>query len=142
MSKPRVLLADDHATITDAVAEILRAEMDVVGKVANGRAAVDAVDQLKPDVVVLDISMPVLDGLDAAREMRALIDPPCIVFLTVYEDPAFASAARDAGAMGYVFKRRVVADLLPAIRQVLGGHPFFPAPDGERTRPADPVLKK
>jgi DNA-binding NarL/FixJ family response regulator len=128
MVRSRVLIADDHPSLLERVAEILAAEYEIVAAVSDGLAAVDAATLLQPDVVVLDISMPILSGLEAAAR---LVDGGCvsrIVFLTVHEDPEFVEAARNVGALGYVLKRTIGADLLPALELVLRGHSAFPSP--------------
>jgi len=127
MTRPRVLLADDHGPMLARVIELVSAEFDVVGAVSDGQAAVDAAAVLQPDLVVFDISMPVMSGLAAAAHLAESARPPRIVFLTVHEDPAFVDAARRVGAMGYVIKRRIGTDLVPAIRLALEGLMQFPS---------------
>jgi len=126
MPHARVLLADDHASMLERAVRLVAGEFDVVGAVSDGRAALDMALVLQPDVVVLDISMPVMSGLEAAARLTESAHPPRIVFLTVHEDPAFVEAAREAGAHGYVVKRRIATDLIPAIRTVLQGLTQFP----------------
>jgi DNA-binding NarL/FixJ family response regulator len=127
MSRARVLLADDHRTMMERLVALMSTEFDVVASVGDGQSAVDAAAILQPDVVVLDISMPVMSGLVAASRLAELAAPPRIVFLTVHDDPAFVEAARNVGAVAYVAKRRIRTDLLPAVRLALRGHTFFPA---------------
>src|SRR5947207_16003675 len=98
MQRPRVLLADDHRLLREAFAQILQPRYDVVGAVADGRALVAAARELHPDVVVLDIAMPLLNGLDAARQLKRLMPAVKIVFLTVSEDPDLATEAFRVGA--------------------------------------------
>jgi two-component system, NarL family, nitrate/nitrite response regulator NarL len=124
--RPRVVLADDNQAILDSVLELLAPDFDIVAAVSNGRAAFDAAVALKPDVLVLDISMPLSNGLDVARRLSVLPDRPCVVFLTVHEGPEFIDAARYAGASGYVFKRNACADLTRALKQTLAGRSAFP----------------
>src|SRR5262245_7707215 len=126
MSRARVLLADDHPSMLERAIRLVADEFDVVGAVNNGRAALDAAVVLRPDVVVFDISMPMMSGLEAAARLSESEDPPRIVFLTVHEDPAFVEAAREAGALAYVVKRHVATDLVPAIRLALEGRTQFP----------------
>jgi DNA-binding NarL/FixJ family response regulator len=128
MPRPRVLIADDFPNILDCVANILSKDCDVVASVSDGLAAVDGAIMLQPDVIVLDISMPVLSGLEAAARLTAAGSPARIVLLTVHEDPDFLEAARSAGAHGYVIKRTMTTDLLPAIRTVLNGGLSFTPP--------------
>jgi len=126
MPKPRAIVADDHPGVLEAVQRLLAADSDVVAAVSDGRAAVEAAVRLKPDLVVLDISMPTMTGLQAAARISAAECPPRIVFLTVHDDPAFVDAARKAGASGYVLKGSVSSDLLATVARVLDGHTVFP----------------
>jgi DNA-binding NarL/FixJ family response regulator len=120
MEKIRVLLADDHDTIVGQVRAVLGGEFEVVGAVNNGRDAVTEVKRLDPDVLVIDISMPILDGLEAASQLRSRRRTK-IVFLTVHEDEDFVAAAFASGASAYVVKSDVTTDLGPAIRDVVEG---------------------
>jgi DNA-binding NarL/FixJ family response regulator len=133
MPRYRVVVADDHPIMLERVSRILSDDYDVVAAVGDGRAAVDAAAVLQPDIVILDISMPSLNGLEVAARLADCARVPRIVFLTVHEDPEFVDAARRVGACGYVLKRTVAGDLLPAIRLVLEGQPAFPALSDERT---------
>jgi len=124
MGKIRVLLADDHETILSQVRQTLDEEFHVVGAVGNGRDAVDEVRRLDPDVLVIDISMPILDGLQAVSQLRSINRRTKVVFLTVHEDQEFVAAAFSAGASGYVTKADVTTDLVPAIHEALEGRSF------------------
>jgi len=124
MEKIRVLLADDHETILAQVRQTLGEDFRVVGAVANGRDAVDEVRRLDPDVLVIDISMPILDGLQAVSQLRSINRRTKVVFLTVHEDQEFVAAAFSAGASGYVTKADVMTDLVPAIHEALEGRSF------------------
>jgi len=119
MSRPSVLLADDHTLLLEAFEKLLADDCDVVGMVADGRALVAAATKLKPDVVVVDIAMPLLNGLDAARQIKQLLPETRIVFLTMNEDPDLAAEAFRAGASGYLLKRSAASELLTAIREVV-----------------------
>jgi DNA-binding NarL/FixJ family response regulator len=121
MGKARVLLADDHQTVLQRVCEVLADDFDIVGTVNNGRDAVVTALRLHPDVVVIDISMPILNGLQAAQQLRAAKVETKLVFLTVQTDRDFVNAAFSAGASGYVTKSDLATDLIPAIREVLAG---------------------
>ena len=121
---PRVLLADDHESLLVEVSELLR-EFDIVGAVHNGRDAVAEVQRLDPDVLVIDISMPLLNGLQAASQLQSMHCRTKVVFLTIHEDKDFAAAAFSVGASGYVVKSRMSSDLVPAIREVLQGHRYI-----------------
>jgi DNA-binding NarL/FixJ family response regulator len=125
MGKVRILLADDHETILAGVRSILCDDFEVVGTVGNGRDAVKEVRRLDPDVLVIDISMPVLDGLQAASQLHRKECRTKVVFLTVHEDQDYVDAAMAAGASGYVTKSRIQSDLVPAIREALIGHTYI-----------------
>ena len=124
MGKIRVLLADDHETIQARVRSILCQDFEVVGTVHNGRDAITEVGRLDPDVLVIDISMPVLDGLQAASQLCRKGCRTKVVFLTVHEDQDYVDAALAAGASGYVTKSHLTSDLVPAIREALIGHTY------------------
>jgi DNA-binding NarL/FixJ family response regulator len=123
VNKVRVLLADDHEGILARVRTVLDGEFDIVGVVNNGRDAIAEVRHLEPDVLVIDISMPILDGLRAVSRLgdnrRAKV-----VFLTLHNESAFVAAAFSAGASAYVLKSDIIADLAPAIRAALQGHRY------------------
>jgi len=121
----RVLLADDHETVLARVREILGEDFNVVGSVNNGRDAVAEVQRLDPEVLVIDISMPVLNGLQTVSQLRSTDHRSKVVFLTVHEDQDYVDAALSAGASGYVTKARVETDLIPAIREVLEGRTYI-----------------
>ena len=119
MSRPSVLLADDHTLLLEAFQKLLAEDCEVVGMVADGRALIAAALKLRPDVVVVDVAMPLLNGLDAARQIKQLLPETRIVFLTMNEDPDLAAEAFRAGASGYLLKRSAASELLTAIREVV-----------------------
>jgi DNA-binding NarL/FixJ family response regulator len=119
-----VLLADDHANFLATAARLVEGEMDVVQTVGDGNAAVREAVRLDPDLIVLDISMPELSGIEAAKRLRAIGSRAKIVFLTVHHDADFARAAFDAGAVGYVVKDRLASDLMPALRGAAAGQSY------------------
>ena len=125
MGKVRVLLADDHETILAQERSVLGEDFEIVGAVTNGRDAVEEVRRLDPDVLVIDISMPILDGLQAVSRLRQDNRRTKFVFLTVHEDQDFVDAAFAAGASGYVTKSHITSDLVPAIREALSGHTYI-----------------
>lgn len=132
MSKTCVLLADDNKQMLQYVSEFLSADgCEVVGMVSDGQVALDAAMKLRPDVVVLDISMPILNGIQAARCLRQADSGAKIVFLTVEKDPDVCLAALETGALGYVLKPRLGADLISAIKQAQLGRRFV-SPGCER----------
>jgi DNA-binding NarL/FixJ family response regulator len=119
MSRPRVILADDHTLLLEAFQKLLNDDCDIVGMVSDGRALLAATDSLRPDVVVVDISMPLLNGIDAARQIKQVLPDTRIIFLTMNEDPDLAAAAFRAGASGYLLKRSAASELQTAIREVM-----------------------
>lgn len=124
----RVVIADDNLAMLDSVAEILLdADYDVVGVVSDGTCVVGEVEQSQPDVVVLDISMGDINGLELARALQGRNYPGKIIFLTVHEDQELLSAAIAAGGYAYVVKSRLDLDLLPALQTVLCGQLFISA---------------
>src|SRR5215204_4569622 len=125
MIRPRVLLADDHTLLLEAFRKLLADDCDVVGMVGDGRALVAAAAKLKPDVVVVDVAMPLLNGVDAARQIKQTLPETRIVFLTMNEDPDVAAEAFRSGASGYLLKRSAASELLVAIREVMLGRSYI-----------------
>jgi DNA-binding NarL/FixJ family response regulator len=124
VARARILLADDHKEIRDRAVRLLEPEFEVIGAVSDGQALVHAFAQLKPDVCVIDISMPFLNGIEAAIKLRENGSEAKVVFLTVNEDSDFVRAALRTGALGYVVKSRMASDLCVAIRGAIGGRLF------------------
>jgi DNA-binding NarL/FixJ family response regulator len=125
LGRPRVLLADDHELVLERVVSLLKSDYEVVGTTKNGTDLISETQRLRPDVVVLDITMPGLTGIEAAHTLREFGLTTKFVFLTVHEDPAFVRACLAEGAMGYVTKSRLGTDLIPAINEALIGRPFI-----------------
>lgn len=125
MTRARILLADDHKEMRDTIERLLESEFDIVNVVAGGEELLKAESETHPDVCVLDISMPKGSGIEAANRLKAEGSRTKVIFLTVHEDPDFLHAALDTGALGYVLKSRIVADLSQAIRSALGGQVFI-----------------
>ena len=119
MSKPRVIIADDHVLLAEAFEKLLSPECDVVAKVTDGRALVEAARRVHPDLVLLDVAMPLLNGLDAARQIHAISPSIRLIFLTMNDDPDLAAEAFRAGATAYLLKRSPASELLTAIRQAM-----------------------
>jgi DNA-binding NarL/FixJ family response regulator len=117
--KPRVLLADDHRLLVEAFAKLLEAECEIVGHVGDGLALLEAAPKLKPDVVVLDVAMPLLNGLDAGRKLKEQMPDVRLIFVTMNEDPDLVVQAFRIGASGYLLKRSAGSELLLAIREVM-----------------------
>jgi DNA-binding NarL/FixJ family response regulator len=124
MPKMRVLLADDHPGLLHTVRNLLKTDADVVGCVDNGESLFDAAVKLHPDVIVTDISMPKLSGIEAANRLRESGCSSKVVFLTVHSDPDIVRAALKTGALGYVLKTSINEDLLHAIQEAISGRVF------------------
>ena len=119
--RPRVLLADDHRLVAEALKSLLAPEFDLVGVVEDGRALLEAARKQRPDVIVADVTMPHLNGIDALVRLRQGGDRVPVVFLTMHRDVTFARRALDAGASGFVLKHSAPAELVSAIRAALQG---------------------
>jgi DNA-binding NarL/FixJ family response regulator len=124
MKQPRILLADDHVLIAQALEHLLRAEFDVVGIVSDGRALLKAAADLKPEVVVVDIGMPLLNGLDAGEQLKALHPDMKVIYLTQNREPRLAVEAFRRKASGYLLKDSAASELTIAIRQALQGRSY------------------
>jgi len=123
--RPRVLLADDHLLVAEALRSLLTPEFDLVGVVEDGRALVEAAGTLRPDVIVADVSMPHLNGIDALVRLRQDGDETPVVFLTMHRDATFARRALEAGASGFVLKHSASDELVSAIRAALDGGTYL-----------------
>lgn len=123
--RPRVLLADDHSLVAAGISKLLETDFDLLGTVGDGRALVAAAQSENPDVVLTDISMPMLNGLEATRQLRATLPSCKVVFLTVHSDSAYVREAFRAGGSGYVLKRCAAEELPRAIREVLGNNLYL-----------------
>jgi DNA-binding NarL/FixJ family response regulator len=124
VARARILLADDHDEMRDRVTRILERDFEVIDSVGNGFELLEAASRLKPDVCVLDISMPALNGIETATRLRQSASTAKIVFLTIHEGAEFVQAALETGASGFVVKRRMVSELRPAIEEALAGRIF------------------
>jgi len=123
-ARARLIVADDNPRVFEQLVLMLGREFDLVAHATTGREAVDAALRLEPDVLVLDISMPILSGLRAAEQLRQKGCRVPVVFLTVHEDEEYLRAAQEAGGLGYVLKSHMASDLVPAIRAALDGIAF------------------
>jgi DNA-binding NarL/FixJ family response regulator len=121
MKRPRVLMADDHSLILAGLRKLVEEECEVVGEVEDGRTLIEEAQRLKPDLILLDISMPLLNGLEAARQLRKLVPDSRLIFLTMHASPTYATEAFQAGASGYLLKRSAASELSQAIKFVLQG---------------------
>ena len=124
MKRTRVLLADDHKIILDGLRSLLESEFEIVGTVGDGRALVSAVELLHPDVIVVDISMPLLNGIEAVRQIKKLDKRVKVIFLTMHPDVTYAIRAFEAGASGYVLKHSASSELLTAIHEAIKGRTY------------------
>jgi DNA-binding NarL/FixJ family response regulator len=121
MKRPRVLLADDHQMLADALRGVIEPRCEVVGSVADGRALLEAAVRLQPDIVVLDIAMPRLNGFDAGRKLKHTLPNVKLVFMTMHDDPYLVGEAFRAGASAFLLKEAAASELVVAIEQVLKG---------------------
>ena len=125
MPKPRILLADDHALIIEGFRRILEDSYDLVGTATDGRALIESAKSLQPDIIILDVSMPLLNGIDAAVHLKKLCPKTKLIFVTMHADTEYVRSAFEAGASAYVLKRSAVDELDQAIRAVLSGHSYI-----------------
>jgi len=125
MSRARVLIADDHPILAEGVRGLLEPEFEVVGVVADGQELIATAKQIRPDVIVADITMPSLNGIEAAMQLRDAGVTAKVVFLTQHRDVAYARRAMEAGAAGYVLKHSVSSELVTAIREALRGQTYI-----------------
>ncbi|HEY4979870.1 MAG TPA: response regulator transcription factor [Candidatus Acidoferrum sp.] len=124
MRRPRVLLADDHRMLADALKSVVEPHCEVVGIVGDGRALLEAAAKLRPDIIVLDIAMPHLNGLEAARHLKINMPKVKLIFMTMNEDPYLVGEAFRAGASAFLLKQAAALELVNAIQQVLKGSTF------------------
>lgn len=149
MRKTRVLLADDHQIVLEGLKSLLEPEFELVGTVTDGRALVNEALKLNPDVIVVDISMPLLNGIEAVRQIRKTEERIKVVFLTMHPDASYAAMAFDAGASGYVLKNSASRELITAIGEAMKGRTYVtPMIAGEllqtykKSRPGEKKYKK
>jgi DNA-binding NarL/FixJ family response regulator len=125
MTKPRILMADDHLMLLEAFKALLQPEFEVVGTVTDGRSLLEAFSRLNPDVVLLDVAMPLLNGLDAGRQLKAQRRSVKLIYLTMNPDPDLAGEALRLGASGYVLKSSAAQELKQAIQEALRGRSYI-----------------
>jgi DNA-binding NarL/FixJ family response regulator len=124
MEKPRVLLADDHKIVLEGLRSLLQSEFDIIGEVEDGRTLVSEAERLRPELVVADISMPNLNGIDAARQIKKIDERIRIVFLTMHADVTYAAGAFEACASGFVMKHSAPQELILAMREAMKGQTY------------------
>ena len=125
MKKPRVIMADDHSLILAGLRKLVEVECEVVATVEDGRMLVETAQKLRPDLILLDISMPLLNGLEAARQLHKLVPESKLIFLTMHASPTYATEAFQAGASGYLLKRSAASELSQAIKSVMQGQQYL-----------------
>jgi DNA-binding NarL/FixJ family response regulator len=125
MPRLRVLVAEDHEAMRDRVVCMLSKDFEVTGAVPDGESLVAAARALQPDLLVIDVSMPIMGGIEAANRLKELGSTARIIFLTIHEDPDCIRACLAAGALGYVVKSRLATELLPAINSAMAGWPYI-----------------
>src|SRR5262245_42607486 len=143
MRRPRLILADDHAIVMEAIGNLLERDYEVVARVGDGLELVEAAERLRPDLIVADMEMPALNGLDALKRLRDRHNDVKIVFLTMYGEPALAADALRAGASGYLMKHSAMEELTAAIEDALQGRVYLTSRIakgviGALTRPSGP----
>jgi DNA-binding NarL/FixJ family response regulator len=124
MSKPRILIADDHQILAEGLRGLLEPEFEVVGVVADGRELVTAAKKHQPDVIIADVTMPSLNGIEAAKQLRDVGVMAKVVFLTMHRDVAYARLAMEAGAAGFVLKHSLASELVTAVREAIRGQTY------------------
>lgn len=124
-NRPRILIADDHSMVAEGLRAVLEKRYEVIGIVPDGRELLSEAPRLKPDVIVVDIGMPFLNGLDAADRLKSILPTVKFVFLTMNVDPNLAAAALAMGPVGYVLKHSAVTELLEAVAEVLQSRPYL-----------------
>lgn len=127
MKKPRVLLADDHTFVLEGFKKLLEEHCELVGAVEDGRALIETAIPLKPDIVILDISMPRLNGIEAAKKLKKQLPGTKLIFVTMHADAAYVNEAFRTGASGYLLKRSAAMELLQAVQSVMDGN-FYITP--------------
>ena len=149
MRKTRVLLADDHQIVLEGLKNLLEQDFELVGMVMDGKALVNKALKLLPDVIVVDISMPLLNGIEAVRQIRSTDERIKVVFLTMHPDVTYAAMAFDAGASGYVLKNSASRELITAINEAMKGRTYVtPRIAGElmqtfkKSHPGDKIFEK
>jgi DNA-binding NarL/FixJ family response regulator len=125
MERIRILLADDHEAVLNTVSRMLSREFDIVGTASDGQMLLDETERLQPEILITDISMPLVNGIEAVRRLKEAGSQVKVVFLTIHDDADYAREATAAGALGYVVKSRMTSDLVEAIKAVHAGEKFI-----------------
>ena len=125
MKNVRVLIADDHRIVLDGLKNIIEPAFNLVGTVEDGRALVKAAEKLHPDVIIVDISMPLLNGIEAVQQIKKVNADVKVIFLTMHQEAAYAKRAFEAGASGYVLKHSASAELITAVSEAIQGRTYI-----------------
>jgi DNA-binding NarL/FixJ family response regulator len=125
MHRSRILIADDHNLVAELCMKMLEAEFEVVGVVSDGRALIRTAADLRPDVIIVDVGMPILNGLDAAQKVKQMLPAIKVIFLTMNPDPELAAEAFRRGASGYLLKTSAAAEIVVSVREVLRGKSYL-----------------
>jgi DNA-binding NarL/FixJ family response regulator len=125
MHRSRILIADDHNLVAELCVKMLEAEFEVVGVVSDGRALIRTAADLRPDVIIVDVGMPILNGLDAAQKVKQMLPAIKVIFLTMNPDPELAAEAFRRGASGYLLKTSAAAEMVVSVREVLRGKSYL-----------------
>lgn len=125
MKRARILLADDHRIVAEGLRGLLEPEFELLDIVKDGRAMLESIEKLTPDIVVVDISMPLLNGIEAVRQIKKKNPKIAVVFLTMYQDVTYAARAFEVGALGYVLKHSAPSELITAIKSALQGKTYI-----------------
>lgn len=133
MNQPRIVIADDSPLVRTMLQELLKSDYAIVASVADGQAAIEAARQLNPELVLLDISMPILSGFEAARQIKRLCPSMLLLFVSEHRERAYTASAFEAGGAGFVMKSKIVSELLPAIRELLAGREYGRPPAREQS---------
>ena len=131
--RSRILIADDHTLVADLCRTLLEKEFHVVGSVRDGRALIESAIDLRPDVIIVDIAMPILNGLDAGQKVKEILPAVKLVFLTMNPDPEIAAEAFRRGASGYLLKTSAADEMVLAVRRVLRGMSYISLPLSKET---------
>ena len=139
----RILIADDHEVVRQGVRKILaaRPEWEICGEAVNGQEAIQLAGELRPDAIIMDITMPVMSGLEAARKLTSNRNSPPILIFTMHESRSLADSVKEVGARGFVFKSRAARDLIKALETLLTGGTFFGPEGSESSPPAEDTPK-
>ena len=142
MARARILLADDHREMRERIVRLLSSDFEILRAVEDGQAFLEAVSELQPDLCIVDIAMPIVNGIEAATQLKTSGSTTRLIFLTIHDDRDFVKEAMRTGASGYVVKPRLASDLRTAIKEVLAGRTFISPTVNYRMPSTVPPSKK